>query len=158
MSGGFRLLSLCLLLVITMTACERTSKSPIYSHFEVLPHADWDMDSEVFFSFPIEDTSATYSITGVLRIGPQCRLKALPVGIVKERPDGETTTATIRCPLTAENAESRGFNIREYEFSIDDAKQFGGRGIYTYSFRHLLQDSIASGIVEVGLMVTPIRP
>lgn len=145
--------SILLLIPALLSGCRNQGLTPLYSHYEIIGDAHWNMDDEVFFSIPVEEVSRHYSITGVVRIVPNCRLKSIPIGIVEEDYRGAIKTSTIHCALEKENAVGSGYNLREYRFPIDTSRIFGRKGIHTISFRHLLQDSIASGIVEIGVLV-----
>lgn len=152
---GIILMLLSVLLLIVISGCATEDSSPLYSHFEVIDAARWGAERELFFSTPVEEVTETYSMVGVLRVSPSCRLKSLPIGIVEEDSAGKISTKIVHCPLDAGRAHSVGYNLREYRFEIDDARTFRHQGIHTVSFRHLLKDSIAEGILEIGLIIRP---
>lgn len=147
-----------LVAMVSLASCAKEeAPAPLYSHFVVIDDAQWRSDKEVFFSIPKPEASndLEYTVTGVLRIGPSCRLKTIPIGVVEEDAMGNINTSMLKCPLQTTRPYSSGYNIKEYEFSLPGAYKFEAAGVHTISFRHLLKDSIAEGIVEVGLIVKP---
>ena len=144
-------------LLLACVSCTDDRQEPLYSHFEVIDDALWNIDNEVFFSIPIDEPQHAYSIIGVLRVGPKSHLKSIPVGVVEEDANGMISTSVFNCPFSSELVNNSGFNLSEYSFTIDKARFFEEKGVHTISFRHLLKDSVASGIVEVGLIVRPVK-
>lgn len=116
------------------------------------------MTQEYFFPVPVNeqnDTTAHYLVIGVLRLVPEYSLQNLPIGIVYESPDHQITTSSVTIHLEDILEQKGGYNISEVSFIVDSLKSFPHSGVYTYSFRHLLTDSIANGVRELGIWIEP---
>ncbi len=141
-----------LLLAFVIGAC---TTSVVYTSYEGVAKEGWASGDELFFSFPVSDTTVTYSIYGSIRYTSDFGFLRLPLGVVTETPSGDFTTEEVDLSLEGKGKESvgRGFNIYQKSFLLDPSFRALRSGVYTVSFRHLSTDSIVRGVMEVGLMV-----
>lgn len=151
-----RLVSIGLLVGLWMVACFgcRTTEAKYY-YFEQLPEEVWSADREVFFSTSDLDSTQRYDVDLVFRLKRDFKYTALPVGVTFETPTRHFTTRVISVPLEHLRLRSGGFAIYEQSFRLESGMQYSEHGVYTYSVRQLSTDSIISGVVEVGLTITP---
>lgn len=135
--------------------------APLYSFFYQVPNAGWLSTQEYFFPIAITqetDTTATYTVTGIVRLEAGYTLESIPIGIVYESPSHSIESMTVSVSLTDIINQRGGYNYVEVPFVIEKAMHFPSPGTYTYSYRHLLTDSIANGVREIGIWIAPAKP
>lgn len=145
-------MSSLLLLILLVSACIRPR---VYSEYRTITPEGWGMSDELFYSFYVTDTTTTYTITASLRYSPEFELKTLPIGIVYEDPHRHFDVKTVMWSLEAPDKlmAQTGYNIFQTAYTIDEARKFPTSGLYTISLRHLSQDTLLVGVVEMGLIV-----
>lgn len=135
--------------------------APLYSFFYQVPNNGWLSTQEYFFPIaitPETDTTAAYTVTGIVRLEAGYTLESIPIGIVYESPSHSIESKTVSISLTDVISQKGGYNYVEVPFVIEDIMYFPSSGTYTYSYRHLLTDSIAKGVREVGIWIAPAKP
>ncbi|MDO4695564.1 hypothetical protein [Porphyromonas sp.] len=141
-----------LLLILFVSACARPR---VYAEYKPIDPNGWDMTDEIFYSFYIEDTTRAYEMTASLRYSPDFTPKVLPLGLVVEDPKRQFRTQVLQWHLERSELLStkNGYNIFQSTYKIDSLWHFPNKGLYTISLRHLSQDSVLTGLVELGLIV-----
>ncbi len=148
--------AIAILTIVALShGCTRV-KSPIYSYFYEVKDSKWCQTDEYFFPVAIThevDTTAKYTVSGVIRIASDYALRTLPIGVVIEYPDHTFKTETVKIEAQDMRKDQQGYNCTEVSFVIADAEIFPHTGIYSFSYRHLLTDSIVSGVREIGIWI-----
>lgn len=137
-----------------MTGCRKPRESTIYGHFTPILSEEWRIGEEQFFAVPVEEEEEIYRVVLLLRTSPRFRLNELMVGMVCESPAHSFRKKVIKVPTSQKkNLPFGGYNLDLYEVVIEEGKIFPETGVYSFSFQHLMSDSIVVGVVEVGLAV-----
>lgn len=146
-----------MVIVVLASSCNGNDKQTdnTYAHFITISASGWSTSEELFFVVPIQDNNKSYSIQAHLRVNPIYKLKVLPIGMVIENPEREIEQRVLMIPTDAKEMNRIGYNISEKTYTIDGAMNFPKAGNYTFSFKHLLKDSLTYGIIELGLLVSP---
>lgn len=144
-----------LLVVLLLQACRRRVQ-PIYSYYQSLEGAEWAIEDELFYTFPVS-TGESYLVEGVVRVTPDFVLRQIPLGVVLETPDHRFEESKVMLPITPERLRTTGYIVREYPFTIISDFRPDTSSSYTISLRPLLRDSVIRGVIEVGITVTPSR-
>lgn len=138
-------------LIALMSSCRR---SPYYHHYETLPSDGWRADQEIFFSFSSDSLAQSMMLEGAIRLSPHFNYKHLPIGVVIESPSRQFETLTLDIDLSKPFAISqKGYTYHEVLFAIEPQSKLTERGVYSVSYRHLLNDSIVPGVVELGVII-----
>lgn len=145
-------------LLSLLSGCNALDNDIVYSHFERVKDQTWRDSVEYFFSFPVQDLSQEYEVTGVVRFIPTFKLTNLPIGIVSEDADAEaptfgTTVYNLKTGAEDDKKDDGHFVLRETSFRIEKRRTYKETGVYTYSFRQLTDTAAIEGVAEVGLIV-----
>lgn len=143
------------LLVVLLQAC-RQRVLPDYSYYQSLEGAEWAIEDELFYTFPVS-AGERYLVEGVVRVTPDFALRQIPLGVVLETPDHRFEESKVLLPITPARLRTTGYIVREYPFSIMSDFRPDTSSFYTISLRPLLRDSVIRGVIEVGVTVTPSR-
>lgn len=149
---------LCVFLLILLSSCSSNSKFiDGYQYFEVIEDGEWSMNEELFFSSSELKPDDRYNVTLILRIDRDINYQSIPIGITFETPRRELMTREVRVPVKRVQGGKGGYNIIEQKTVLEQGMQYPDQGVYSYSLRHLSADSVIKGVVEVGLLIEPVR-
>lgn len=115
------------------------------------------MEREIFFSTSQLEVGKPYDIELVLRLERGHRYRSLPLGVTFESPDRQISTKVVQIPLQHQRVKTGGYSIVEQLVPLEHGVSFSKEGVYTYSIRHLSTDSVIPGVIEVGLIIEPVK-
>lgn len=142
--------------IIALSACSSlTTREDQYHHFETVGSKGWSLDEELFFSTSSLDSLADYKVDLIIRLEHSFPYNSLPIGVTFETPSRELTTQVIHIPVDKSGWNKGGFNFFEKQVTLSERMKYPESGVYTYSFRHLMADSLVQGVVELGLIIKP---
>lgn len=142
--------------LVALASCKDSiTRRDQYRHFEQISNGGWSMDDEFFFSTSSLDSTTLYQVDLVLRLEHGFPYQSLPIGVTFETPSRQLSTEVIHIKIDNSMWNKGGYNFFEQQVTLSDRTQFPEKGVYTYSFRHLLADSLVYGVVELGLIIKP---
>lgn len=141
------------MLLFMLSSCNKSRV--LYSYYHRIQGEEWHVQDERFFSFFVEDTTANYEVKVALRYKPEITALDIPIGVIIETPAGNYLQGETSVSLpTRRELQHQGYHLYQADKQLESHWRFQQKGIYTYSLLPLLKDSVITGIVELGLIVT----
>lgn len=153
-----RMLLLLAAAIFLLTGCSGDlGAEKAYQYFELIEGNGWSVDDELFYSSSELKPNNLYNVYLVMRLDRDISYESIPIGVTFETPKRKLTTRVVRVPILRMQDGKGGYNIFEQTTPLEQGVEFPDMGVYTYSLRHLSTDSIVKGVVEVGLVIEPVR-
>lgn len=142
------------LLALLTASCNSPAESG-YAHYEIIDRSGWAQDEEIFFCLPDLPKDIEYDVLIALRMDKSIRYKEIPIGFTIETPSRKIHTMVLKISTDGKMSKSSGYNLIEHNQPVFESMTFKEKGGYTYSVRHLSEDSLLHGIIEVGMIARP---
>lgn len=134
---------------------------PVYEEYREVAGAGWESDTTFAFTFGIDDTTAAYRLTLILRNDRRYPYRNLWVAGAIERPaPAPADRDTTQYILADENGKwlGNGFSVFTHQFPFRENYFFPDTGIYTVRLDRLMPDPRLPGIRKIGLRIEKTRP
>lgn len=133
------------------------SQQAVYDLYQPIENAIWEKNKEYFFSFEITDITVPYNLTLEVRNNNLYPYRNLWLSTATDQPIGPLQRDTLECVLANEYGKWNGDGISLFQSSIPVKSnyKFPHKGLYTFSFRQIMQDKALKGIQEIGFRVEP---
>ena len=132
-------------------------KNRVLNNYKNFSNHEWHTDSLVFFSFVIEDSLSTYSLTAKVSHSVNYQYQNLFLFIYSE-----FSRDTIELVLAEKNGKWKGKGIgdlRELQYTFNNKKVFQKKGVYKYTFEQAMRYgskpkiTVLRDIESVGLSI-----
>lgn len=156
MKTKFYLILLCALSV--MASC--SDKAKFEEHQSTGDGKRWEQEKIFSFKPNIEDVSKKYQIILALRHVDGFQLRALPVAVKIVDPDGAQTIKPYSFKVFNDKNECLSECAGDFcdlEKVIEDNYTFAKKGIYTFEIIHTSNINPIPNVLEIGLIVKPIK-
>ena len=152
----YKLIWAIILCSITLVSCEEKA---IINKYQFIDDCLWNKHDVYYFSVNIKDTSTPYDVLLNIRNNPLYSYQNVWVTCTMEQPIGPLERKKLACAFTDKQNRwlGSGISLFQNEFILKKEYTFTHKGTYTFSFKHLMQDSILSGIQEIGFEIRPSR-
>lgn len=155
-------LSYCIIgtfLTIMISGCGPHTQLNVYEKHVSIPGYSWDYNFHPSFSFQIEDTAATYSISVTIRNSNDYAFSNIWLRISSGRNGEKPKTQRVELPLA--NKEGRWLGtgmdgIYDHRIPIQQHARFDRPGTYDFSFEQNMRTNPLPHIMSVGLRIEKI--
>jgi gliding motility-associated lipoprotein GldH len=150
MNGWVRHILLSSLWIVYLSCAEPV----FYEQFQTID-SQWDKNKEYFFTYQIEDHSASYTMSLEIRNNNLYPYQNIWFFCSETQPEGTVLRDTIECVLADDFGKWYGPGISIYHLRLPIRKQhlFPQPGQYTFSIRQGMRDERLKGIEQIGLCI-----
>jgi gliding motility-associated lipoprotein GldH len=142
----------CWIFILLLTAC---SKEEIFSEFRSFPNAEWDKQEAIRFDVPVHDVSTSYNVLLELRNNNNYPFRNIWLFIDYKTPSGSMRSDTLTTDLADIYGKwyGTGMSLYSCSFPYQLHVQYPDTGIYVYTIRQGMRESVLKGISDIGLRV-----
>lgn len=147
---------LAIVVILGFTSC---SDAIFNEHQDVREVMAWAKDDVKTFTVPVPDTQA-YDVKIALRHHSSTQGPTILVKADITDPDGETSSKNIPVHIRDEHGQLTGevaVDITDTEYPLMADYKFPKAGTYTFKLSHLEDGDMLAGLMEVGLVIVPVK-
>lgn len=136
------------------TSCQRDEA---YLHYEDTDVTGWSIAERLDYGIPPLEESGDYLVRLHLRTTPNnpFPFKVLYLEVREER-DSIVTIDTLACPLSTDDAATKGIVVRQSTFDIRRLYCNRGDSVH-YTVRHIMRQEDIPGISDVGISLERVK-
>ena len=141
---------------ITLVSCKEEA---IINQYQFIDDCLWSKHDAYYFSVQINDITTPYDVFLNIRNNALYPYQNIWIEHTMEQPIGRLEKKKLACILADKQNHwvGSGISLFQNTFTLKQKYTFAHKGTYTFSVKHLMQDSILSGIQEVGFEIKPSR-
>jgi len=127
----------------------------VYHQYQPVPAGGWEKESEVCFTFMIEDAAATYNVLLEISNDRRYPYQNLWLFCREELPSGIVRRDTVQCLLADDNGKWLGMGLSLFTTTVPlrSGYTFPMPGQYSLCFRQGMRRNALPGINAIGLKV-----
>lgn len=131
------------------------SEKDTYSKFYSFHNAEWDMNNDLKFEVPIDDTLSLFDVYVEIRNNNNYKFQNIWLFIDYQNPQGNIRKDTLETDIADVFGKWYGKGISLYSYAIpyELNKQYPNTGTYTYTIRQGMREIVLTGISDVGLRI-----
>ena len=139
---------------ITLVSCKEEA---IINQYQFIDDCLWNKHDAYYFSVQINDITTPYDVSLNIRNNALYPYQNIWIAYTIEQPIGPLEKKKIECIIADKQNHwiGSGISLFQNSFILKKTYIFAHKGTYTFSFKHLMQDSTLRGIQEIGLEIKP---
>ncbi|GHT54839.1 gliding motility lipoprotein GldH [Bacteroidia bacterium] len=140
-------------LLLVLVACDPAPE--IYYQFRSFPQSEWNVQEEICFEVPIDDSTAHYNVSIIVRNTNKYNFSNIRLIVDILNSDHTTQTDSVHVHLADSNGRWYGTGISLYDVEIpyQTNVQYPDSGVCVYTIRQGMAENPLQGISDVGLLV-----